>query len=58
MNANPNPLVGRWRITAMSQWEADDLDLVEPAFIEFGRPGSREITFHNGDESTFKARQW
>ena len=107
MSANPHPLVGRWRITAMSQWQADDLDLVEPAFIEFARQGSGEfrfgvvvaaldcsyaqtsidftwhgsdegdevsgngwaeieedgsisgeITFHNGDESTFKARRW
>ena len=45
MSANPHPLVGRWRITAMSQWEADYLDLVEPAFIEFGRQGSGEFRF-------------
>lgn len=58
MSANPHPPIHRWRIAAMSQGEADDLDQVEPAFIAFGRPGSGEITFHNRDESTFKARRW
>jgi len=32
--------VGRWRITDMDKWDADVLDLVVPAFIEFQRDGT------------------
>jgi len=28
---------GRWRIEEMDLWDRDALDLVQPAFIEFGR---------------------
>jgi hypothetical protein len=101
------PLKGKWRIVEMAQWDADDLDLVEPAYIEFDGKGfgtfvfgcltaslhgddssddieftwdgsdegdqvsgdgwaelqpdgslDGEISFRNGDESTFKARPW
>ena len=102
-----NPLRGKWRIVETSQWDADYLDLVEPAFILFGAPGTSEfrfggieasldcawsqtdvgfefegsdegmdvsgegwaemdgadgivgeISFRDGDETTFKARRW
>ncbi|MFT3854157.1 MAG: hypothetical protein QM733_15655 [Ilumatobacteraceae bacterium] len=29
-------IVGRWRIVGSEAWNQDDLDLVEPATIEFG----------------------
>jgi hypothetical protein len=32
-------LVGRWRIVAMSGWDRDAIDLVEPGFIELDRTG-------------------
>jgi hypothetical protein len=28
-------LTGRWRIVAMSEWDLDVIDLIEPGFIEF-----------------------
>ena len=40
-----NPFIGRWRITEMELWEREDLDLVGPAFIEFGRQGMGEFQF-------------
>ena len=100
-------LRGKWRITEASQWDAEYLDMVEPAFILFGVPGTSEfhlgcmeasldcawsqtdvgfefqgsdegmevsgegwaemdgddgivgeISFRDGDETTFKARRW
>jgi hypothetical protein len=100
-------LKGKWRIVEMALWDADFLDLSEPAFIELDGKGSGEfafggvsatlrctdgvddveftwdgsdegdevcgdgwaelqddgsldgeISFRNGDESTFKARPW
>ena len=29
-------IAGRWRITEMELWDQEAMDLVEPAFIEFG----------------------
>jgi len=105
--AASNPLLGKWRIVRTDLWEADYLDMVEPAFIEFEHDGlgefrfgcviggldchymsaaahftwqgsdemdqvrgdgialleddgtlSGEISFHLGDEATFKAKKW
>lgn len=39
------PFLGRWRIDHMDEWDQDYLDLVEPAFIRFGRDGSGEFVF-------------
>ncbi len=36
---------GRWRILEMDLWDRDALDLVEPAFIEFGRDHTGAIGF-------------
>ncbi len=30
-------LMGKWRITEMDLWDLEDIDLMEPAFIEFGQ---------------------
>jgi hypothetical protein len=38
-------LVGRWRITAMSCWDRDDIDLVEPGFIEFTADRTGQVGF-------------
>jgi hypothetical protein len=38
-------LTGRWRIVAMSGWDPDAIDLVEPGFIEFTRDGSGQFGF-------------
>ena len=40
-----NALKGKWRIVAMSAWEADHLDLVEPAYIALDGKGRGEIVF-------------
>jgi hypothetical protein len=45
-------LIGKWRIIEMGLWDNDYLDMVEPA------PINGEISFHLGDESTFKASKW
>jgi hypothetical protein len=37
------PFEGRWRITDSSNWSAEDLDLVGPAYIVFERGGSGEM---------------
>lgn len=37
-------LVGRWRIAEMDLWDLEDIDLIEPAFIEF----SQDRTGHFG----------
>ena len=107
MSTTKSLLIGKWRLTELSAWDADYLDLVAPAFIEFGRPGDGEmrfgaleaalecsyaqtsldftwhgsdegdevwgegwaeldengcldgeISFHSGDETTFKVRRW
>lgn len=38
-------LLGRWRITEMSAWDADALDLVQPASVEFEPDGMGSIRF-------------
>ena len=38
-------LKGKWRIVAMSAFEADHLDLVEPAYIALDGKGRGEIVF-------------
>jgi hypothetical protein len=43
--ASKHPLAGRWRITEMELWDADFLDLVQPAFISFDGEGSGEFAF-------------
>ena len=37
-------IAGRWRITEMELWDQEAMDLVEPAFIEFGEQGSYQDT--------------
>lgn len=38
-------LEGRWRIVEMELWDRASLDLVEPAFIDFGADGTGEFQF-------------
>lgn len=38
-------LQGKWRITEMEAWEADFLDLVEPAYIAFDKDGRGSFAF-------------
>src|SRR3954471_1196029 len=38
-------LSGRWRIVEMSEWDRDDIDLVEPGFIEFAGDGTGQFAF-------------
>ncbi|MEV6321221.1 hypothetical protein AB0M45_08495 [Nocardia sp. NPDC051787] len=38
-------MTGRWRIAAVSSWDRNDIDLVEPGFIEFGRDGTGQFGF-------------
>jgi hypothetical protein len=40
-----HPLLGKWRIVEMELWDADFLDLVEPAYIAFGDQGRGEFVF-------------
>jgi hypothetical protein len=37
--------VGRWRITWMSNWDQDYVDLVEPGYVEFTDDGFGEFVF-------------
>jgi hypothetical protein len=39
------PFVGRWRITEMELWAAEDLDLLGPARLTLSRDGSGEMSF-------------
>jgi hypothetical protein len=45
MPARDHPLLGKWRIVEMALWDADFLDLVEPAYIVFDRQGRGEFVF-------------
>ena len=45
MPAHDHPLLGKWRIVEMALWDADFLDLVEPAYIAFDRQGRGEFVF-------------
>ena len=38
-------LAGKWRIVEADLWDADHLDLVEPARITIGDDGHGEIVF-------------
>ncbi|MDA8074638.1 MAG: hypothetical protein M0Z40_05280 [Actinomycetota bacterium] len=38
-------LVGRWRIVEMELWAQQDVDLVGPGFIEFGRDHTGSLGF-------------
>ena len=38
-------LVGRWRIVELELWEQDDVDLVAPGFIEFGKDHMGSLGF-------------
>jgi hypothetical protein len=39
------PFVGRWRITEMELWTAEDLDLLGPARLTLDRDGLGEMRF-------------
>ena len=45
MPTHDHPLLGKWRIVEMELWDADFLDLVEPAYIAFDRQGRGEFVF-------------
>lgn len=45
MPVRDHPLLGRWRIVEMELWDADFLDLVEPAYITFDQQGGGEFVF-------------
>ncbi len=45
MPASNHPLLGKWRIIEMEMWDADFLDLVEPAYITFDQRGGGEFVF-------------
>ncbi|WP_220817831.1 hypothetical protein [Amycolatopsis echigonensis] len=36
---------GRWRIVAMSGWDREAIDLVEPGYVEFARNGTGQFGF-------------
>ncbi len=38
-------LAGKWRITQMDLWDQEAIDLVGPAFIEFGKDRSGSFRF-------------
>jgi hypothetical protein len=39
------PLIARWRIVEMSEWDHDAINLVEPGFIEFAEDGTGQFAF-------------
>jgi hypothetical protein len=45
MSAANCQLIGRWRIVEADLWDRDYLDLVEPAYISFGKDGTGEFAF-------------
>jgi hypothetical protein len=40
-----NVLIGRWRIVGMDLWDQEDVDLVAPGFIEFGKDNAGSFGF-------------
>ena len=40
-----SPIIGRWRITEMEQWDRNYCDMEVPAFIEFRPDGFGEFQF-------------
>ena len=52
---------GRWRIVEMHQWDQDDIDLIEPGFIEFARNGTGDFGFvavRGGMDCRWSERGW
>ena len=46
MNASARcQLLGKWRIIEADTWDCDYLDLVQPAYIVFGKNGRGEFAF-------------
>lgn len=43
--AKKSAVIGKWRIFEADNYEAGDLDLVEPAFIRFDADGKGEFMF-------------
>jgi hypothetical protein len=39
-------VAGRWQIVEMELWESDALNLVAPAFIEFGEDGVGQLRLY------------
>ncbi len=38
-------IAGRWRVTEMELWDQEAMDLIEPAFIEFGEDETGDFGF-------------
>jgi hypothetical protein len=45
MTKEATTTIGKWRITSMSTWDRDYIDLVEPGFITFATRGIGEMAF-------------
>ena len=45
MPARKSPLLGKWRIVEMELWDADFLDMLEPAYIVFEAKEGGEFMF-------------
>ena len=45
MTKEATTIIGKWRITRMSAWNRDYIDLVEPGFITFEKHGMGEMAF-------------
>ena len=43
--AKKSAVIGKWRIFQSDEYEANDLDLVEPAFIQFNADGTGEFKY-------------
>ena len=41
----PSAVLGKWRIVETDQWDADYLDMVEPAYFQFDSNGRGEMVF-------------
>lgn len=55
-----SPIIGRWRITEMEQWDRDYCDMEVPAFIEFRPDGLGEFQFGlvSGDIDHWAGSGW
>jgi hypothetical protein len=45
MPGRKSPLLGKWRIVEMELWDADSVDMLEPAYITCGAKGGGEFVF-------------
>jgi hypothetical protein len=45
MRGRKSPFLGKWRIVEMELWDADFLDMLEPAYIAFDARGGGEFAF-------------